>query len=895
MKKILLIVLAFFAFAEGFSQTQLWSKTSEGKLNILEKTERASFPSEYQLYHLDFSALKSQLAAAPSRSSKQASDVVISFPNAEGRLERFRIYEASVLEAPLAKKHQEIQSYVGKGIDDPTATIRFSTTIFGLHTMTLSGKGTYYIDPYTKDLQNYIVYNRSSLGTTRNFQCHFDDTDHPEEGIENRLLATDGIFRTYRLAMACTVEYAAFHIQRASLPPTATLAEKKAAVLAAMGVTMTRVNGLYETDMSLTMVIVATNENIIFVDSDNFTNSPEMLNEIQPIVDAAIGTTNYDIGHGVCTTDSGIAQLQSPCGTSKARGITGQISPVGDTFDIDYVAHEMGHQFGATHTQNNDCNRTASTAVEPGSASTIMGYAGICAPNVQSNSDAYFHAVSLNQMFNFVRGNGICSVNVPNGNTAPVIDELPTTFVVPAGTPFVLRGGATDADANDNLTYCWEQTNPGATTATPSATVTTSLPNFRSFSPTTSPNRYFPSLATISSGIPSTWEVLPTVGKNMNFALTVRDNRNPNGGQTARRNITVVFNASGTPFTVTSQSGASSRNTNETDVVSEGWLAGESKTITWNVGTTNVAPINVTNVNILLSTDGGQTFNMLLENTPNDGSQDITVPNVAPSLNCRIMVEAVGNSFFAINRSPFAIGYIITRTCESFVFNTPFSIPNPGTGYTVKEINVPTSGIVSDVNFTANITHTKISDLNIVLLSAANTQINLINGSCATTAATTSFNGTFDDQGSAIVCGTDITGNILPLQPLSTFNGQSQQGNWRVGIRDLVAANAGTVNSYTLTFCTQNAVLSTKTFGLADFKIYPNPNNGNFSIQFNSNSGNEIKVNVHDISGRQIISKSYQNTGMFSENIQMNNIQKGIYIVTVLDGDVKETKKIVIQ
>lgn len=894
MKKILLIVLAFFAFAEGFAQTQLWSKTTEGKLNILEKTERTSFPSEYQLYHLNFSALKSQLAATPSRSSKQASDVVISFPNAEGKLERYRIYEASVLEAPLAAEQKgKIQSYVGKGIDNPTATIRFSTTIFGLHNMTFSEKGTSYIDPYTKDLENYIVYDKSSLTNTKNFSCNFHDDDHAEEGVENRLLATDGIFRTYRLAMACTVEYAAFHIQRAGIPATASLEVKKDAVLAAMAVTMTRVNGIYEKDMSLTMVLVSNNKNAIFVDSDTLTNTPAVLiNEIQPVMDAAIGFDNYDIGHASCTDDNGIAQLNSPCSANKARGVTGQVSPVGDPFDIDYVAHEMGHQFGATHTQNNDCNRTASTAVEPGSASTIMGYAGICAPNVQTNSDDYFHAVSLNQMFNFVRAGGNCSVNTPNGNTAPEIDVLPTSYTIPAGTPFVLRGGATDVD-NDVLTYCWEQYNPGTNTLVATPTTTTSGPNFRSFSPTTSPNRYFPSLATLASGVSSTWEVIPTVARTMNFALTIRDNRTPNGGQTARRNVGVVFDASGTPFTVTSQSGASGRNSNET-AATEGWLAGETKTITWNVGTTNVAPISVANVNILLSTDGGQTFTMLLQNTPNDGSQDITVPNVAPSLNCRIMVEAVGNSFFAINRSAFAIGYIITTNCESYTIDTAYAIPD-NAGFVIKTINVPTAGVISDVNLTANISHTKLNDLNIALLSPANTQINLFNRGCASTATTATLNATFDDQGTAIVCGTNVTGNIQPLQALSTFNGQSRLGNWIIGIRDLAAGNTGTVNSITLNVCSQTAVLSTKSFGLADFKIYPNPNNGNFSVQFNSNSGKEIKVNVHDISGRQILSKSFQNNGMFSENIQMTNIQKGIYIVTVLDGDVKETKKIVVQ
>ena len=62
----------------------------------------------------------------------------------------------------------------------------------------------------------------------------------------------------------------------------------------------------------------------------------------------------------------------------------------------------MGHQFGADHTQNNDCNRASTASMEPGSASTIMGYAGICSPNVQNSSDAYFHAISIEEMWNSI-------------------------------------------------------------------------------------------------------------------------------------------------------------------------------------------------------------------------------------------------------------------------------------------------------------------------------------------------------------------------------------------------------------------------------------------------------------------------------------------------------------
>lgn len=891
MKKLLPLIVFVLMFSAGYSQSlPIWTKTTAEKLSVLEKADRSSMPQKFQIFHLDFSGLKSQLQMAPSRETGEVSNVIIAFPNPQGKLENYRIYESSVMAPELAKAHPEIQSYIGQGIDDPTASIHLTTTIFGLHTMTLSGRGTFYIDPYTKDVKNYIVYDKSDLTTSRNFECKVQENTVESMDVPLPPPASDGRFRTYRLAMACTIEYAAFHINAAvtagTLSPTATLAQKKAAVLAAMNVTVARVNSVYERDMSLRMQLVANNESIIFVDADNFTNDDAdfLIDESQVVIDNAIGNTNYDIGHTVSTGGGGLAQSPAVCISSgKAKGITGSDAPVGDPYDIDYVAHEMGHQFGAAHTFNNSCgnNRQTGSAVEPGSGSTIMGYAGICSPNVQNGSDAYFHAVSIAQMVSHITGNfGNCVPGVANGNTPPTVPAL-TSYTIPAGTPFVLRGSATDVNG-DALTYCWEQTNSGVNTNLPSATSTTSNPNFRSVAPSSSPNRYFPSLANIVSGGSSPWEVIPTVGRTLNFALTVRDNRSPNGGQTTRQNMTVTTSTAAGPFTVTSQN---------TDGIT--WTQGQTQTVTWNVANTTAAPFNTANVNILLSTDGGLTYpTVLVANTPNDGSQTITVPNTAAPF-CRIMVESVGNIFYAINSKTFAIGYTVTNTCNTYTTNTAFAIPDNNQNFTVRATSIPTTANISDVNVAVNISHTYLADLQVVLVNPAQTLVPLFLNACD--GVTTSLNATFDDQGTNVTCGAVITGNILPAEPLSIYNGTNPQGNWLFAVRDLAAQDTGTVNSFSITICSQTAVLSTENFGLADFKIYPNPNNGTFNIQFNSDSSNEIKVGVHDIRGREIFNQSYQNTGLFSQSLQLSNAQSGIYLVTVQDGDKKEVKKIVIQ
>ncbi len=684
MRKTLLL-LAIFTFSFGFAQNPLWKKTSEENTLLLNKMERASSPRKFELFSLNLGLFKTQLQQAPLDALNIPSNLIISFPNPNGVLEEYRIFEAPIMEKGLSDKYPDLKSYSGRSIKNPAETIRFSVTLFGLHAMFLGGEnGAFYIDTYTKDLNNYIVYRKQDISPNDSFQCHVTDTSSEViQSVENTMnRASDGFFRTYRLAMACTIEYATFHVNAAGLGG-GTLAQKKAAVLSAMVVTMTRVNGVFEKDMALRMNLVATNDLVIFIDSDSFdnANSNNLINQSQTVIDANIGSANYDIGHTVSTGGGGLAQLFSPCTVNKARGITGRGAPVGDAFDIDYVAHEIGHQWGGNHTQNNACNRNAATAVEPGSASTIMGYAGICSPDVQPNSDAYFHTVSISEMIAFINGTGgSCDVAVANGNAAPT-SNAGADFTIPKGTAFILKGTGTDANG-DTLTYCWEQTNIEASTQPPTQTATTG-PNFRSLSPSTSPNRYMPPLANVVAGVLNpTWEVVPTVARTMNFALTVRDNRTPNGGQTQRDNMVLTFANVG-PFLVSSPNTAVS------------YIGNTSQTITWDVAGTTANGINCANVDILLSTNGGLTFpTTLLAATPNDGSQAVTIPNTPGTTN-RIMIIGTNHLFYDVSNTNFTI-------TNGVVDNTPPTAPTlTASGTTSTTTNLSWSGATDNVGVTS--------------------------------------------------------------------------------------------------------------------------------------------------------------------------------------------------
>ncbi len=669
-KPFLIVCLLHLSFGLQ-AQSALWTKVTPTEMQNRQKALRNAMPQDFSLFSLNTTALKNQLMSAPERFTG-LSNVIIDLPTNNGQIQRFRVYEASVMEPALQAQHPNIRSYVGQGIDDGSAIARFSVSSVGVHVMISSvNYSTVYIDPYTQDKNNYIVYNINKIPANIDAPaCATVDTEIVDMPASNKN-ADDGILRTFRLALASTGEYSQFHLNDQGIDPGATDAVKKAAVLSAMNVAMTRVNGVYERDIAVTMVIIADNTDIIFLNAatDPFTNNSgsAMLAQNQATCDALIGTANYDIGHVFSTGGGGIAGLRVPCVTGqKARGVTGLPQPRGDIFFIDYVAHEMGHQFGANHTFNNSCsnNRNASTAVEPGSASSIMGYAGICPPNVQNNSDDYFTAISIQEIWNFIStGAGQCGAQTPTNNLAPTADAGPD-YTLPKSTPFILKGIATDPEG-DVLSHCWEQMNPQVATMPPSNTSTVG-PAFRSLDPMASSDRYMPALATVLAGnTQSTWEVVPSVGRTMNFRYTVRDNV-AGGASSASDNVLLTFDGGSGPFEITSQNTATT------------WTIGNTETITWDVANTDVAPVNSPNVDIWFSTDGGQTYPISVAlNVPNNGSAMVNVPNVNTTAG-RLMVISSNNIFYDLNDA--AITVDGTVGVEDFTFDNFSVYPNPSNG-----------------------------------------------------------------------------------------------------------------------------------------------------------------------------------------------------------------------
>lgn len=642
--KIMKIKLLFLIFlmSTSFAMSQnksLWQKQNINN-NLRVKPSKQNLPRT-QTFTLNTEGLKQALLKTPKRGDK--SNVVLSFPNDQGGFERFRIFEASVMDSELAARYPEIKSYAGQGIDDPTAIIRFSVTPLGFQSIRFSAnRPASFIEAVTEDASVYSVFTRANkINMNDDFECSVTESMNkamnPDGGMFMRN-ADDGILRTYRLAVSATGEYTNYH------------GGTKALALAAIVQTMTRVNGIFEIDFNVNMTLINNTDDVIYTStiSDPYGNTTGGYNSaLQSTLTSVIGESNYDIGHLFANlqNNGNAGCIGCVCvNGQKGSGWTSASIPEGDFFDVDYVAHEMGHQFGANHTWTFAGNEGTNVQVEPGSGTTIMSYAGITgATDVEQNVTPNFHAVSIEQVTNYVKTTS-CQINTNTGNAVPSVNAG-ANYTIPRGTAFVLEGSATDADTPSNaLSYVWEQMDENNASSTLPSTNATSGVAFRSYEPTSDSFRYFPRLSTIKTGSTSwQWEAVPNVSRILNFRLTVRDNV-VGGGTNNSDDMVVTVNGIAGPFVVNSP------NTNVT------WNAATTQTVTWNVAGTIGNGVNAANVDIFLSTDGGNTYPIsLASGVPNDGSHDILVPNNQGNQN-RIMVKGANNIFFDISNTNFTIG-----------------------------------------------------------------------------------------------------------------------------------------------------------------------------------------------------------------------------------------------
>ncbi|WP_051324859.1 M12 family metallo-peptidase [Candidatus Solirubrobacter pratensis] len=412
--------IAVLAPAGAHAQGGVWSPVGSPPATSASGAPAEIKADAVRAFRLDKPELKADLGTAPrsglkSRSAAASSKTVISLPAPDGGYQRFAVEEAPIMEAGLAARHPEIKTYAGVGLDDPSATVRADTTPLGFHASVRSPDGAWYVDPYYHlDDSVYVSYYGRDLEN-----AHGEFAERGPEGetdpldIGAKALAGPAIqLRTYRLALVTDPSYATYFGGPAN-------------VTAAKVTLMNRVDQVYEDETAIRLVLIdgtdklnldtpalATDANgpcgsaACYTTSQLSTCGSGLLSRNRIVIGQIIGASNYDIGHiALGKSGGGVASLGVVGGLNKAQGCTGVPTPVGDYYAVDYVAHEMGHQFAGNHTFNgtqSNCsggNRSAATSVEPGSGSSIMAYAGICQQdNLQPHSDPYWSQRSFDEI-----------------------------------------------------------------------------------------------------------------------------------------------------------------------------------------------------------------------------------------------------------------------------------------------------------------------------------------------------------------------------------------------------------------------------------------------------------------------------------------------------------------
>jgi hypothetical protein len=655
---LLVAIVAVSAFAVT-AQQQVWTENNQDRSNIVtdKAVARLSFPREFKLFNLDIAPLRQQLFSIVGDNARGQS-TIISLPNANGSLEYFEVFEASNFEPELQARFPEIRAFSGRGVTDKYASLKLSISPQGIQTMIFrTDTQNEFIEAYSEDHNVYAVYNTNRQKGNLPWACTTEEQQM--FSVLNSSIPADapssntGQLKTMRLAQSVNAEYSNFF--------GATNSSQVALVLAAVNATLTRTNGVYERDLAIHLNLIANTTAVFYYDpaTDPYTTLPNWNNQLQATLTSVIGEANYDIGHlfGASGGGGNAGCIGCVCvDGQKGRGITSPADaiPQGDNFDIDYVAHEVGHQMGANHTFSFQLETGTGQNKEVGSGITVMGYAGITGQDVAPHSIDTFHATSIQQI-QVNMAPKPCPVNVNMTANAPPVVAPVSNFTIPITTPFALTGSATDPQG-DPLTYQWEQNDVAVTGNTGANSVASPTkvtgPNWLTFPSTSSPTRMFPRLSTILAGQAVTGplpggdaganiEALSSVARTLNFRLTVRDNRpyvaGSTIGQTQFTDTVITVSAAGGPFRVTSANTAATI------------VSGNNYNVTWDVNNTNAAPFNAANVKISFSSDGGQTFpTVLAASTANDGSETIVVPAVQTTQG-RIKIEAIGNIFFDIN------------------------------------------------------------------------------------------------------------------------------------------------------------------------------------------------------------------------------------------------------
>ncbi len=706
--------LAFFLIFPAFSNAQsLWQESSSPELAIQSRLLEA-IPTKYRLLKLNETALEVILKT-------HTPNICIDFPLPDGGFECFEFEESSVMHPDMAAKYPYLKTFMGKSLTSPGMTMRFVWTSENFHAMAFSDGGIFFIDKVKAGTEDFYIsyFDKDVPREIHTCEMHelnvdeaFNYIDHknniqntnnfvPEIGSSMASPHAVGTqLRTYRFALSLAGEVT---VSLGGFSNALTWVTNR----------MNDLNLLYEKQLCVHLDLIANNDTLIFTDpaTDPYSGN-DWLGEARTLIPAMMGASNYDIGHLIKPTGGGVAYVGVVCNNSYKSGGTSGTS-------LNTHAHEIGHQMSGSHTFNS-CGQYGGGDYEPGSGNTILSYDGLCgSENMPGGGYYQYHSSSFQEMVNhlFFSGGSGCAATSVTGNNPPVVTVPTGGFTIPILTPFVLVGSASDDGGSASLTYSWEQYDHGST-QTPPQNPSGNAPIFQTLPFTSDSARTFPKLSKIINGTSDIGEVMPSYTRDLNFRLMVNDN-NPGMGGADYADLLFHVDAGAGPFEVIIP------NNNSTV-----WSEGQTRTVTWDVSNTDVAPVSCANVNILISYDGGFTYpDTLANNVSNDGAHDIVVPNMVGTTN-RIRVEAADNIFFDISDENFEI---VSASTNDFSFSvTPSSQPicsetnfdyqvvTQALGVFSNTIDLTISGLPSGAssNFPLNVTATSSSILTISNLNS---------------------------------------------------------------------------------------------------------------------------------------------------------------------------------
>ncbi|MCO6438369.1 MAG: immunoglobulin domain-containing protein [Phycisphaerae bacterium] len=674
------------------------------KLDVDSKVVGARAPAlpsgEAALAQLDQGLLRSLLATAPQEGAfpVRESSTIIRLPRPDGVFERFAFVESSVMQPQLQAEFPEIRSYLGQGLDDPAATVRFDVSLLGFRAQVLgpaylgaSAQSAWYISALEggEDATRYLSYWRGAAAAVAGASVGADcSTPQPAELPHfDGVLAQQGGFEVVRnefsIAVAATGEFSTNIAAQMNPPQTPSVA----LTMSVINNTVNRLNQILERDGPVRLNLVNNNSQIVYLDpntdpyvgiqtdfdGDGQPDWLQMMAENQSNLDSVIGTDNYGLGHVFHWQANGYSGLASVAGVcdedNKARAISAvstAIDPTtnfaNDIFVVDLVAHEVGHQLGATHTFNGrggSCGLPGqfapATAYEPGSGSTIMSYGGTCGTDdivlpdpanpTGGLKDAMYSVASWLQMAPVVVGAALdCGSRVHTGNSHPgATPAVQGPYYIPTNTPFRLVGpNAAFPEPGEGVSTSIEQADLGIQLPL-SIDSGNHEPLFRVFPPGPG-ERWFPDYDSVVNGTPSLGENLPRFSRSSVFKGVLRDNV-AGGGGWGIGDIQVEFVEVPLGFSVLRPLGGAT----------ERRCGGNLMVVEWRVAGTNEAPISAETVDILMSTDNGQDFPWnLAADFPNAGAALVPIPFVPTSL-ARVKVQASGGLFYNVNLLPFEV------------------------------------------------------------------------------------------------------------------------------------------------------------------------------------------------------------------------------------------------